>query len=58
MDLKKTFGRVPREELWHCIIESGVAKKYVSLVLDSRTVVRCGVGVTDWCGWNYIRDQF
>lgn len=52
MDLKKTFGRVAREELWHCIMESGVAKKYVSLVLDSRTVVRHGVGVTDWsrCG--------
>lgn len=48
MDLKKTFGRVAREELWHCIMESGVAKKYGSLVLDSRTVVRCGVESQMW----------
>ena len=51
VNLKKVFDRVLREELWFCTRESGVAEKYVSLVLDiydsSMTVVRCTVGVMD-----------
>ena len=42
---------MPREELWFCMRESGVAEKYVRLVQDkyesNMTVVRCTVGVTD-----------
>ena len=48
VDLKKAYGRVPREELWYCMRKSGMAKKYVRLVQDmyeeSKTVVRCAVG--------------
>ncbi|XP_062866594.1 uncharacterized protein LOC134329279, partial [Trichomycterus rosablanca] len=51
VDLEKAYDRVPREELWCCMRKSGVVEKYVRLVQDmyedSRTVVRCAVGVTD-----------
>ena len=50
-DLKKTYDRVPREELWYCMRKSGIVKKYVRLVQDkyeeSETVVRCAVGTTE-----------
>ncbi|XP_062865903.1 uncharacterized protein LOC134328668 [Trichomycterus rosablanca] len=51
VDLEKAYDRVSREELWCCMRKSGVVEKYVRLVQDmyedSRTVVRCAVGVTD-----------
>ena len=51
MDLKKTYERVPRKELWYCMIKSGMVEKYVRLVQDiykrSETVVRCAVGNTE-----------
>ncbi|KAK3571820.1 hypothetical protein QTP86_020578 [Hemibagrus guttatus] len=51
VDLEKAYDRVPREELWYCMRESGVAEKYVRVVQDmyerSRTVVRCAVGQTE-----------
>ena len=50
VDLEKAYDRVPREETWYCMRESGVAEKYVKLVqdmyADSATAVRCAVGVT------------
>ncbi|KAK3572741.1 hypothetical protein QTP86_007058, partial [Hemibagrus guttatus] len=46
-NLEKAYDRVPREELWYCMRNSGVAEKYVRVVQDmyerSRTVVRCAV---------------
>lgn len=42
IDLKKTYNRV-RETLWYCRRKSGVPGKYE----DSKTVVRCAVGVRD-----------
>ncbi|KAK3528659.1 hypothetical protein QTP70_007205 [Hemibagrus guttatus] len=51
VDLEKAYDRVPREELWYCMRNSGVAEKYVRVVQDmyerSRTVVRCAVGQTE-----------
>ncbi|MCJ8729789.1 hypothetical protein PDJAM_G00110470 [Pangasius djambal] len=51
VDLEKAYDRVPRQELWYCMRKSGVAEKYVRVVLDmferSRTVVRCAVGQTE-----------
>ncbi|KAK3571225.1 hypothetical protein QTP86_005424 [Hemibagrus guttatus] len=51
VDLEKAYDRVPREELWYCMRQSGVAEKYVRVVQDmyerSRTVVRCAVGQTE-----------
>lgn len=52
VDLEKAYDRVPREELWHCMRESGVDETYVRVVQDmyenSLTAVRCAVGLTDW----------
>lgn len=52
VDLKRADGSVPREDLWYCMMKSGVAEKYVLQVVqdmceDSKTRVRCMVGVTD-----------
>ncbi|KAK3552109.1 hypothetical protein QTP86_000648 [Hemibagrus guttatus] len=51
VDLEKAYDRVPREELWYCMRQSGVAEKYVRVVQDmyerSRTVVRCAIGQTE-----------
>lgn len=46
-NLEKACHRVPREELWHYMRKSGVAENYVRMVQDSKTVVRCLVGVID-----------
>ncbi|CAF93264.1 unnamed protein product [Tetraodon nigroviridis] len=50
-DLKKAYGWVSREELWHCMKKSGVAEKYVKAVQDMyehcKTGVRCAVGVIE-----------
>ena len=52
VDLEKAYDRVPREELWHCMRESGITEKYVRVVQDmyedSVTAVKCAVGMTDW----------
>ena len=51
IDLEKAYDRVPWEELWVCMRESGVAEKYVRLIQDfyetSTTVVKCAVGRTE-----------
>ena len=51
VDLKKAYDTVPREELWYCMIRSGIVKKYKQLVQDmyegSETVVKCAVGTTE-----------
>ena len=44
VDLEKAYDRVAREELWYCMIKSGIVEKYVQLVQDmyegSETVMR------------------
>ena len=51
VDLEKAYDRVSREELWFCMIKSGIVGKYVQLVQDmyegSETVVKCAVGSTE-----------
>ena len=51
VDLKKAYDRVPREDLWYCMIRSGIVEKYVQLLQDmyegSETVVRCAVETTE-----------
>ena len=32
VDLEKSYGRVPKEELWYCMRTSGVTEKYVRVV--------------------------
>ena len=50
VDLEKAYDKVPREEMWYCMIKSGLAEKYVRIVQDmydgSTTAVSCAVGVT------------
>ena len=52
VDLEKAYDNVPREEVWYCMRNMGVAEKYVRIEQDmyddSTTAVRCAVGVTDW----------
>ena len=51
VDLKKVYGRVPREDLRYYMRKLGMAKKYVRLAQDmyegSETVVRCAVGAAE-----------
>ena len=51
VDLEKAYYKVPREEVWYCMIKSGLAEKYVRIVQDmyddSITAVRCAVLVTE-----------
>lgn len=51
MDLEKAYDRVLREERWYCVQQSGVADKYVRVVLDTysvkRTVQCMETGVTE-----------
>ena len=35
LDLEKAYDRVPRKELWYCMRQSGIQKKYVQLVQDT-----------------------
>ena len=50
VDLQKAYNRVPRQELWEYMRQSGVAEKYVRIVQDmyegTATSVRCAVGMT------------
>ena len=34
IDLEKAYDRVPREELWRCMRNKGVAEKYIRIVLN------------------------
>ena len=51
VDLEKAYDKVPREEVWYCMITSGVAEKYVRIVqdmyVDSARAARCAVGVKE-----------
>ena len=51
VDLEKAYDKVPREEVWYCMRNSGLAEKYVRIVQDmyddSITAVRCAVGVKE-----------
>ena len=49
VDLERAYNRVPREELWHCMGNSGVAEKYVRVVqvmYESCKTVVCTIDVT------------
>jgi len=52
IDLEKVYDRVPREELWYCMRQSGIQEKYVKIVKDmyrdSQTAVRSAVGTSMW----------
>ena len=51
VDMEKAYDKVPREEVWYCMIKSGLVEKYVRIVQDmyddSTTAVRCAVGATE-----------
>ena len=51
VDLEKAYDKVPIEEVWYCMRQSGLAEKYGRIVQDmydgSTTAVRCAVGVTE-----------
>ena len=51
IDLEKAYDRVPRQEVWRCMRETGVPEKYVMIVHDmyegARTRVKSNVGLTD-----------
>ena len=50
IDLEKAYDRVPRQEVWRCVMEKGVSEKYVRIVQDmyegARTRVNSSVGLT------------
>ena len=52
IDLEKAYDRVPREELWYCMRQSGIQEKNVKIVKDmyrdSQTAVRSAVGTSMW----------
>ena len=53
IDLEKAYDRVPRQEVWRCMRETGVSAKYVGLMIvqdtyeGARTRVKSSVGLTD-----------
>ena len=48
VDLDKAYNKVPREELWHCLRNSGIQEAYEKVVQNmcngSLTAVRSAVG--------------
>ncbi|XP_047475413.1 uncharacterized protein LOC125029520 [Penaeus chinensis] len=46
IDLKKTYDRVPREEVWRSLRERGAQKKYVSIIKESCRNATTKVGST------------
>ena len=50
IDLEKAYDRVPRQEVWRCVMEKGVSEKYVRIIQDmyegARTRVNSSVGLT------------
>ena len=55
IDLEKYYDRVPRQEVWRCMREKGVHRKYVRIVQDmyegTRTRVKkqCMINGQDPC---------
>ena len=51
IDLEKAYDRVPRDELWECILQAGVPECYVESIQDmyegARTSVRSAAGLTE-----------
>ena len=51
IDLEKAYDRVPRQEIWRCLRERGVAEEYVRIIRELyrnvKTSVRSTVGVTE-----------
>ncbi|XP_042869772.1 uncharacterized protein LOC122251735 [Penaeus japonicus] len=51
VDLEEAYDKVPRDELWYGMRNSGVNEKYVSVVQDmyenSLTEAMCAVGTTE-----------
>ena len=54
IDLKKTYDRIPREEIWRCSRERNVPEKYIRLVQymyrGCKTVVRSTAGESNSFG--------
>ncbi|XP_069992354.1 uncharacterized protein [Penaeus vannamei] len=50
VEIKKAYGRVPREELYWCMRDKGLPEKYIRVVEDMyehcMTEVKCAVGTT------------
>ena len=46
IDLEKVYDRVPRQEVWRCLREQGVPKKYVRLVKDTFEDARTNVNTS------------
>lgn len=48
---EKACGRVPRVEVWSCLLRKEVNEKYIRLIqdryLNSKTRVRCAAGTSD-----------
>nr|XP_027206525.1 uncharacterized protein LOC113800007 [Penaeus vannamei] len=51
VDIEKTYGRMARQQCWHCMRKSSVAEKYVKVVKDmydeSEKAVRCAAEMTE-----------
>ena len=42
IDLEKAYDRVPRQEVWRCMMEKGVPERYVVIVQDMYEGARSG----------------
>ena len=42
IDLNKAYDRVPREEIYYCMRESGVMEKYTEVVMDMHSDYKTG----------------
>ena len=51
IDLEKDYYCVPREEVWNCLREKRVCKKYIELIYDmyeeNKTQIRCSTGTAE-----------
>ena len=43
IDLEKAYDRVPRQDVWRCMRETGVSEKYVRIVQDMKEEVKTQV---------------
>ena len=53
IDLEKAYDRVPREELWKCLLLAETSKCYIRIIKDmydgATTIVRCAAGIQGRC---------
>ena len=48
VDLEKAYDRVPRQELWECMRQSGVAEKYVRIM---QYMYEGSINISKMCSW-------